>query len=100
MVLACRNEARGLEAEKLVCDELLKNVASSGSMEFMQLDMSSLASVHSLVQSFASKFDRLKLLVNNAGIMAVPYAETVDGYESQFATNHLGPFALTALLLH
>ena len=51
------------------------------------------------VSRTVAEFGRLDLLVNNAGIMAVPRSDTVDGYESQFATNHLGHFALTGLLL-
>lgn len=43
--------------------------------------------------------DRIDILINNAAIMACPYAKTVDGYESQFATNHLGHFLLTNLLI-
>ncbi|TYZ68870.1 hypothetical protein PybrP1_000082 [[Pythium] brassicae (nom. inval.)] len=57
-----------------------------------------LESVKRFVDSFKRSHTRLDLLINNAGIMAVPYALTVDGIESQFATNHLGHFALTAQL--
>jgi NAD(P)-dependent dehydrogenase (short-subunit alcohol dehydrogenase family) len=51
------------------------------------------------MRDFAEGVDAVDVLVNNAGIMAVPYAQTVDGFESQFGTNHLGHFALTNLLL-
>jgi NAD(P)-dependent dehydrogenase (short-subunit alcohol dehydrogenase family) len=51
------------------------------------------------VRTFAEQTDAVDVLVNNAGIMAVPYAQTVDGFESQIGTNHLGHFALTNLLL-
>ena len=65
------------------------------------LDLASLASVRAFAASMAEKFpgESLDLLINNAGVMAVPKRElTVDGYERQFATNYLGPFLLTALL--
>jgi NAD(P)-dependent dehydrogenase (short-subunit alcohol dehydrogenase family) len=51
------------------------------------------------VRAFADGVDGADVLINNAGIMAVPYAQTVDGFESQIGTNHLGHFALTNLLL-
>jgi len=65
------------------------------------LDLASLASVHAFADFVTARFpgQSLDLLINNAGVMAVPTRElTVDGYERQFATNYLGPFALTALL--
>ncbi len=65
------------------------------------LDLADLSSVHAFASRVATGFpgQSLDLLINNAGVMAVPTRElTVDGYERQFATNYLGPFALTALL--
>ena len=65
------------------------------------LDLADLNSVHAFARRVAEMFpgQSLDLLINNAGVMAVPTRElTVDGYERQFATNYLGPFALTALL--
>ncbi|MBJ7341504.1 oxidoreductase [Mycolicibacterium sp.] len=66
-----------------------------GDVEVRKLDLQDLSSV----REFASRVDSVDVLVNNAGIMAVPYAQTVDGFESQIGTNHLGHFALTNLLL-
>jgi NAD(P)-dependent dehydrogenase (short-subunit alcohol dehydrogenase family) len=65
------------------------------------LDLASLASIKQFAAEIATRFpgQSLDLLINNAGVMAVPTRElTVDGYERQFATNYLGPFLLTALL--
>jgi NAD(P)-dependent dehydrogenase (short-subunit alcohol dehydrogenase family) len=67
----------------------------AGSTEVRRLDVSDLASV----RSFAEETGQIDVLVNNAGIMAVPFARTADGFESQLGTNHLGHFALTNLLL-
>jgi NAD(P)-dependent dehydrogenase (short-subunit alcohol dehydrogenase family) len=66
-----------------------------GTTDVRRLDVSDLASV----RSFAEGIGSVDILVNNAGIMAVPFARTTDGFESQLATNHLGHFALTNLLL-
>jgi NAD(P)-dependent dehydrogenase (short-subunit alcohol dehydrogenase family) len=67
----------------------------TGDVEVRRLDLQDLASI----RDFAEGVDAVDVLVNNAGIMAVPYAQTVDGFESQIGTNHLGHFALTNLLL-
>jgi NAD(P)-dependent dehydrogenase (short-subunit alcohol dehydrogenase family) len=85
VILAVRNTAKGDEAA----------AAMTGDVEVRPLDLQDLASVG----AFADGVDAVDVLVNNAGIMAVPYAVTVDGFESQIGTNHLGHFALTNLLL-
>ncbi|WP_326545480.1 oxidoreductase [Mycolicibacterium sp. ND9-15] len=89
VVLAVRNTAKGDEAAAAI------SAANSGQVEVRKLDLQDLASV----RAFADSVDAVDVLVNNAGIMAVPYALTVDGFESQIGTNHLGHFALTNLLL-
>src|SRR4051812_138865 len=66
-----------------------------GDVEVRRLDLQDLSSV----RSFAESIDAVDVLINNAGIMAVPLARTIDGFESQIGTNHLGHFALTNLLL-
>ncbi|MFC8344859.1 oxidoreductase [Streptomyces sp. NPDC057280] len=92
VVLACRSEARGTEAG----DRLVTEVPGAD-VEFTRLDLGDLASVRDFARSFP--YDRLDLLVNNAGVMALPYGTTADGFETQFGVNHLGHFALTGLLL-
>jgi NAD(P)-dependent dehydrogenase (short-subunit alcohol dehydrogenase family) len=65
----------------------------------MELDLSNLASVRGFADAFHVKRPALHVLCNNAGVMAIPYRQTADGFEMQFGTNHLGHFALTGLLL-
>lgn len=84
-ILAVRNTAKGDEAA----------AAMTGDVEVRTLDLQDLASV----RAFADDVEAVDVLINNAGIMAVPYAQTKDGFESQIGTNHLGHFALTNLLL-
>jgi NAD(P)-dependent dehydrogenase (short-subunit alcohol dehydrogenase family) len=85
LVLAVRSTAKGDDAAK----------GMSGTVEVRKLDLQDLSSV----REFADGVSEVDVLVNNAGIMAVPYAKTKDGFESQIGTNHLGHFALTSLLL-
>jgi NAD(P)-dependent dehydrogenase (short-subunit alcohol dehydrogenase family) len=84
VVLACRNTAKGDQAAATM----------PGQVEVRQVDLADLSSV----RSFAAGIDQIDVLVNNAGIMAVPQGKTVDGFERQIGTNHLGHFALTGLL--
>ncbi len=92
-ILASRNIDK---AEKALAK--IKKEIPDVSVEIMQLDLASLDSVNKFAAEFKKKYDRLDLLVNNAGIMMVPYQKTVDGFESQIGINHLGHFALTGLL--
>ncbi|MEV6772908.1 oxidoreductase [Nocardia sp. NPDC051030] len=85
VIMACRNEvkARG------VADAIGANV------QVRRLDLADLASV----RDFADSIESADVLINNAGVMAVPLKRTADGFEMQMGTNHLGHFALTGLLL-
>lgn len=94
VVLACRSMDKAQEALRLILKEIPKAKA-----EVMGLDLTSLKSVRKFADEFKNKFDRLDVLLNNAGIMMVPYGKTEDGFERQFGTNHLGHFALTGLLI-
>ncbi|BCN47611.1 SDR family NAD(P)-dependent oxidoreductase [Rhodococcus hoagii] len=85
VILACRNVDKG----KAVAAPLGERA------EVRRLDLADLASV----REFADSVDAVDVLVNNAGVMAVPLGRTADGFEMQFGTNHLGHFALTGLLL-
>jgi NAD(P)-dependent dehydrogenase (short-subunit alcohol dehydrogenase family) len=67
--------------------------------EIVELDLGSLASVEHAAGTVRDRHDRLDLLINNAGVMAVPEGRTTDGFETQFGVNHLGHWALTARLL-
>ena len=78
----------------------LKAEVPNASAEVAALDMASLASISTFVAGFATRNLPLDLLINNAGVMALPKRETTaDGFERQFGTNHLGHFALTGLLM-
>ncbi|OBI80207.1 oxidoreductase [Mycobacterium asiaticum] len=85
IIMAVRNTEKGKAAAEQM----------SGSVDIRELDLQNLASV----RRFAEGVTAADILINNAGIMAAPYALTVDGFESQIGTNHLGHFALTNLLL-
>ncbi len=69
------------------------------SLSVVPLDLASQASVHAASERILSSYDRIDLLVNNAGVMGIPEGRTEDGFETQLAVNHLGHFALTSLLL-
>jgi NAD(P)-dependent dehydrogenase (short-subunit alcohol dehydrogenase family) len=73
--------------------------AGRASVRVVHLNLASLASVRQAAEEIRETCPRLDLLINNAGVMAVPYHRTEDGFELTLATNHLGPFALTGLLL-
>ncbi|MFI1282091.1 oxidoreductase [Streptomyces sp. NPDC020858] len=94
VVLACRSAARGRAAVIRLCAEV-----PDAEVEFVPLDLADLASVREFATAYGSRRASLDLLINNAGVMALPYGRTADGFETQFGVNHLGHFALTGLLL-
>ena len=93
VILASRSVEKGENSRT----EILKK--SPGlKIEVMQLDLADFASIRTFAESFKKKYDRLDVLLNNAGIMTTPYFLTKDGLEAQNGTNHFGHFALTGLL--
>jgi NAD(P)-dependent dehydrogenase (short-subunit alcohol dehydrogenase family) len=94
VVMGCRNPERALRAQR----ELLARVPSARA-EILPLDVSEPASIRDFARAFSDRFGRLDLLVNNAGIVAIPLSRNSAGHELQLATHHLGPFALTGRLL-
>lgn len=79
--------------------EACKSFLEPGRVELLEIDLASLQSVRDAADTFLTKsHNKLNVLVNNAGIMAAPYSKTVDGFESQFGTNHLGHFLLFMLV--
>jgi len=93
VILASRTLEKGETAKKE-----LSVYAPKGNINVMQLDLMDLTSIKTFAQEFKTLYNRLDILLNNAGIMMTPYQLTKNGFESQFGTNHLGHFALTALL--
>jgi NAD(P)-dependent dehydrogenase (short-subunit alcohol dehydrogenase family) len=95
VVLLGRNPDKGAVALNRICNAVPGAVA-----QFQLLDVASLASVNACADVLLTSERPIDLLVNNAGVMAIPTRKTtVDGFEMQFATNHLGHFLLTARLL-
>lgn len=94
VILAVRGVDKGEEAAHQIRQRYPKALVT-----VMALDLSDLKSVRAFAESYLASNDRLDILINNAGVMALPARKTVDGFEMQFGTNHLGHFALTGLLL-
>lgn len=94
VLMACRNADKARAAQRAV-----EAVATGPAPLVVSLDLASLASVRECAEALAHQHPMIDVLMNNAGIMAVPKGTTVDGFESQLGTNHLGHFALTGLVL-
>jgi NAD(P)-dependent dehydrogenase (short-subunit alcohol dehydrogenase family) len=89
VVLAVRNTDKGQRAATQI----------GGDVAVTQLDLTSLESIRTAAEELKSRYERIDLLINNAGVMMTPKSTTKDGFELQFGTNHLGHFAFTGLLL-
>ncbi len=94
VVMAARNQRKAADALAEI-----RRTAPQASLELVELDLGSLASVRRAAEQIAGTHQQLDILVNNAGVMAVPEGTTADGFEIQFGTNHLGHYALTAQLM-
>lgn len=94
VLMASRSTERLEEAEAEV-----RSRHADASLETFSIDLASLESIRAGARSVLASHPRIDLLILNAGVMAIPEASTVDGFEMQFGTNHLGHFALTGLLL-
>lgn len=95
VILACRNADKANEA----LDAIKKSAGRDSHVEAMSLDLASLASIERFASALLGKIERLDGLLNNAGLMALPFSKTADGFEMQLGVNHLGHFALTGRLL-
>lgn len=94
VVMASRDEEKAARAEAEIRSGL-----PEASLELVGLDLGSLASVRAAGERIGAEHGALDLLINNAGVMGIPEKRTADGFEMQFGVDHLGHFALTALLL-
>jgi NAD(P)-dependent dehydrogenase (short-subunit alcohol dehydrogenase family) len=102
-VLAMKNATvimavRNTQKAEIVASEIRKEYANV-KIDIRSLDLSSLDSISSFAKGVLEDYKNLDILINNAGIMMCPYSKTKNGFETQMGTNHLGPFALTGLLM-
>lgn len=93
VVITARDEDK---AKKAVID--IKDLGRTNKVGYRLLDLSSLADIERFSKEISDRYDRLDLLINNAGVMTPPASKTQDGYELQFGVNFLGHFALTGQL--
>jgi NAD(P)-dependent dehydrogenase (short-subunit alcohol dehydrogenase family) len=94
VILACRDRARGAAAQ----DDIRSSTGNSA-VDLMLVDLAAQRSIRDMVTAFRQRHTRLDVLINNAAIFTRRRTVTPDGLEAMFATNHLGPFLLTNLLL-
>ncbi len=94
VVLACRGPEKAESAMNAI-----KAAVPGAQLEFMALDLADLDSIAAFATAFKARHQKLDILHNNAGVMALPLVRTKQGFEMQIGTNHLGHFALTGLLL-
>ena len=94
VIIAVRDPVKGNTAL-----DKIKAQIENADVEYMNIDLADLDSVNAFVKEYKEKFDKLDILINNAGVMIPPYSKTKNGFELQMGTNHMGHFALTLQLL-
>jgi NAD(P)-dependent dehydrogenase (short-subunit alcohol dehydrogenase family) len=94
VIMACRDLRKGTLAQHAILAQI-----GHANIQLEKLDLADLASIHTFTSKMQTSHPSLSLLINNAGIMAIPYRKTKDNFEMQFGVNHLGHFTLTGLLL-
>ena len=94
VIMACKSVSRAERAKQVILEKV-----PGADLEIMIIDLNRLDSVREFAKEFLARYNRLDLLINNAGIMVPPYSKTVDGFESQMGANYFGHFLLTGLLL-
>lgn len=94
VTLAVRDVSKGEAAA-----DAIRIQSPAADLAVASVDLANLSAVRAFAAAFLAAHDRLDMLINNAGVMAIPRRGTADGFELQFGTNHLGHFALTGLLL-
>jgi len=94
VIIAVRDQQKGDAA----VEKIKKHYPEAG-VSMMMLDLASLKSIKNFAEAFKAKYEKLDLLINNAGVMMPPHSKTEDDFELQMGTNHFGHFALTGLLL-
>jgi NAD(P)-dependent dehydrogenase (short-subunit alcohol dehydrogenase family) len=92
--MACRDREKANEARNRLEEEL-----RTPDLRIIELDLADLNSINDFARKFREKYDRLDFMVNNAGVMQIPWKRTDFGFEYQFGVNHLGHFALNAQLI-
>lgn len=94
VIMAVRDPSKGANAA-----QALRDGFNNAQIHVLPLDLSSFASIGEMATTFKRRWDKLDILINNAGVMATPFSTTPEGFELQFGTNHMGHFLLTMLLL-
>ena len=94
VILACRDLKKAQDAANRI-KELTKNE----NIYIEKLDLASIKSIKEFADRILAKYDKLDILINNAGLTGIPFTKTEDGFELIFMVNYLGPYYLTRLLL-
>jgi NAD(P)-dependent dehydrogenase (short-subunit alcohol dehydrogenase family) len=102
VILACRNDDTLAALRERTVQEAMADIRGAypeARVAFLEVDLARQAGLKAAARAFHDRFDRLDVLINNAGVMWLPESKTEDGFETQIGINHFGHFALTGLLL-